>query len=248
MDGSITRDRMSRDKAAIGDTVGRAVQSTERGGAMDWDQEFPLHRSSVRSFRRGDVIAGAGVLIDMFARVHRGMVSASTLLPDGREFIVEIIPKGALIGELEVLRKQSLNLEYRATSDCELHFFDGRLLREMCANNPQFQVKILLRALARVSELELRIISNAGSSLRSRLAQTLLRLSAVYKTDTQNSGDELIISQHDLAATLPASREKVNQCLRRLRESKVIDGMQGKILILNRKALEAYAEGEASFS
>ncbi|MGO7718918.1 helix-turn-helix domain-containing protein, partial [Rhizobium johnstonii] len=47
----------------------------------------------------------------------------------------------------------------------------------------------------------------------------------------------------ELAATLPASREKVNQCLRRLRESKVVDGTQGKIRILNRKALEDYAEG-----
>jgi DNA-binding Lrp family transcriptional regulator len=73
-----------------------------------------------------------------------------------------------------------------------------------------------------------------------------LRLSIVYGMDTPNNRDELIISQHELAATLPASREKVNQCLRRLRERKVIDGAQGKIRILNRKALEAYADGAAS--
>ncbi|MBA8835228.1 CRP-like cAMP-binding protein [Rhizobium leguminosarum] len=84
------------------------------------------------------------------------------------------------------------------------------------------------------------------SSLQSRLASTLLRLSAVYGKDAANSGDELIISQNDLAATLPASREKVNQCLRRLRESKIIDGGQGKIRILNRKALEACANGAVS--
>jgi len=56
----------------------------------------------------------------------------------------------------------------------------------------------------------------------------------------------LVISQNDLAATLPASREKVNQCLRRLRECKVIEGAQGRIRILNRKALEAYADGAVS--
>jgi len=112
--------------------MGEAVtcgSGAEYGGRADLDHEFPFSRSSVRKFRRGEVIAGAGVLIDMFARVQRGMVSASAPLPDGREFIVEIIPKGGLIGELEVLRRQSLSLEYRASSDCELHFFDGRLLR-----------------------------------------------------------------------------------------------------------------------
>ncbi|MGO4119189.1 helix-turn-helix domain-containing protein, partial [Rhizobium ruizarguesonis] len=42
------------------------------------------------------------------------------------------------------------------------------------------------------------------------------------------------------------SREKVNQCLRRLLESKIIDWGQGKIRILNRKALEAFANGAVS--
>ncbi|RUM07632.1 Crp/Fnr family transcriptional regulator [Rhizobium chutanense] len=248
MDGmiNIRGGRTEESAPRTGEAVTCRPAGHEYGRRADLDHEFPFGRTSVRKFRRGELIAGAGVVIDMFARVHRGMVRASTPLADGREFIVEIIPKGGLIGELEVLRKQSLNLEYRATSDCELHYFDGRLLRDLCANDPQFQVKILSKALARVSELELRIISNAGSNLRQRLAWTLLRLSSLYRTDAQNSGDELIISQHDLAATLPASREKVNQCLRRLRESKVVDGTQGKIRILNRKALEAYAEGETS--
>jgi CRP-like cAMP-binding protein len=206
------------------------------------DDEFPFCRSSVGSFRRGEVIAGAGVLVDMFARVQRGLVSASTMLSDGREFIVEMIPKAGIIGELEVLRGEMLNLEYRASSDCELHFFKGRLLRERYANDPGFRAKVFCRTLARVAELERRIIANAGSCLQARLASTLLRLSTAHERDGPNS-PELVISQHDLAATLPASREKVNQCLRRLRERKVIDGAQGKIHILNRKALEAYADG-----
>ena len=57
------------------------------------DDEFSFCHSNARSFQRGEIIAGAGVLVDMFARVQRGFVSASTMLPDGREFIVEIIPQ-----------------------------------------------------------------------------------------------------------------------------------------------------------
>jgi CRP/FNR family transcriptional regulator, cyclic AMP receptor protein len=228
--------------------VARAVSSNVEGsfwsgiGAVD---EFPFSPTSIRCFRRGEAIKGADVLTDMFARVQRGLVSARTILPGGREFIVEIIPKAGLIGELEVLHGQILDLEYRASSDCKLHFFEGRLLRESCASDPRFQAKVFSRALARVSELEFRIIANAGSCLQSRLASTLLRLSMVYGRDTNNP-DELVISQHELAATLPASREKVNQCLRRMRARRVIDGAQGKIHILNRKALEAYAHGAAS--
>lgn len=205
--------------------------------------ELPFLHSSARSFRRGEVIARAGVLIDMFARVERGFVSARTTLADGREFIVEIVPKGGLIGELEVLHRQESNLEYQASTDCDLHFFEGRTLREACATDPNFQAKVFSRALARVYELELRIVSNAAASLQSRLASVLLRLCVVYGNETTRGPDELTISQHDLAATLPASREKVNQCLRRFREKKIIEAAQGKIHVLNRRALEAYAEG-----
>jgi CRP/FNR family transcriptional regulator, cyclic AMP receptor protein len=243
MDGATqTRDyRVAAGKAALS-----VVPDTSLNNRILSDDDFPFCRATVRNFRRGELIAGAGVFVDVFARVQRGLVSASTMLPDGREFIVEIIPRGGLIGELEVLRKQILNLEYRASSNCELYFFEGRLLRERYATDPQFQEKLFSRTLARVSELERRIISNAGSSLQSRLAAMLLRLSSVYGKDAPASSDVLVISQNDLAATLPASREKVNQCLRRLRECKVIDGAQGKIRILNRKALEAYADGAAS--
>lgn len=227
-------------------SAGRALVPPLGGRRAAADDEFVFCRSSVRTFRRGEVIAMAGVRIDTFARVQQGLVIASTVLPDGREFIVEIIPKAGVIGELEVLRKQTLSLEYRAGTDCELHFFEGRLLRERYASDPDFQETVLFKALARVSELELRIISNAGSSLQSRLASTLLRLSNVYANDTPNSRDELIILQHELAATLPASREKVNKCLRRLRESKIIDGAQGRIRILNRKALQDYADSTFS--
>ena len=127
-------------RAGIGKPTISASGGIHLGSRIVLDDEFLSCRSSVRRFRRGEVIAGAGVLIDMFARVHSGVVSASTMLPDGREFIVEIIPKSGLIGELEVLRRQTLSLEYRAGSNCELHFFEGRLLRDMISWNTVSQV------------------------------------------------------------------------------------------------------------
>lgn len=216
-----------------------AQAKTGRDGELE---ALPFARSSMRVVRRGDIIAMAGDMTDSFARIHKGMVSGSVTLADGRDFIIEIIPAGGFIGELEVLRRQALTLEYRAATECELHMFDGRLLREKYESEPAFRERMLMKALARVAELEKRIISNAASGLQSRLAATLLRLSKIYSTGKGEEDGELIISQQDLASTLPASREKVNQCLRRLKENKIIDGSQGRIRILNRKALETYAE------
>ncbi|MBP1853194.1 Crp/Fnr family transcriptional regulator [Rhizobium halophytocola] len=204
---------------------------------------FSIERPSIRYFRRGDVIASAGTLLDSFVKVQHGIVTGSTTLADGREFIIEIIPQRECFGELQVLRRKRLTLEYRAASECELHFYDGRNLRERHASDPELRERLLTKALARVSDLELRMIENAASSLQARLAIMLLRLADSYGRDTP-AGKEVMISQHDLAATLPASREKVNQCLRRLRQNKVIDQApsRGRICILDPEALQTYAE------
>lgn len=215
------------------------------------DSSFELDRLvasdiKLRKFSRGEIIIGTGIETDMFASVQKGLVAASTMLPDGREFILEIVSAGGLIGELAVLNKQSFFLEYRAISDCELHFSDGRRLRDSYARNQLVQEEILSRAMARVSDLEQRLISNAGSSLISRLAGTILRLTTVYTRTGSGVTDELKISQYELAATLPASREKVNQCLKRLRECKIIEASHGIIYIRNRHALQMFANGSAS--
>lgn len=111
------------DALRLGEAVTHGPVGIVYGGRRNLDHEFPFCRSSVRKFRRGEVIAGAGDVIDMFARVQRGMVRASTRLADGREFIVEIVPKGGLIGELEVQAVHLDDLHQTSLSEAFLQYF-----------------------------------------------------------------------------------------------------------------------------
>lgn len=237
MSGMHLHDYMTARKAAFpvldGVDLGRYIES----------HRLTSCRTNLRKFRRGEIIIEAGELTDNFARVQLGLVGATAILPDGREFILEIIPPDGLIGEIDVLQGKPITLEYRAISDCDLFFLDGRWLRETCLTDPKIHEEVFSSALARVSELERRIVAGAGSSLVARVAGTLLRLAAIYKKHMPEKAGELAISQHELAAMVPASREKVNQCLRRLREHNIIGGTQGKIRIINTSALQSYAEG-----
>ena len=67
MDGaiSIKDSRIEGGAARISETVTCGPVGIVYGGRPDLDHEFPFCRSSVRKFRRGEVIAGAGVVIDM---------------------------------------------------------------------------------------------------------------------------------------------------------------------------------------
>tara|TARA_R100001086_G_scaffold43884_3_gene19389 strand:+ start:861 stop:1427 length:567 start_codon:yes stop_codon:yes gene_type:complete len=187
---------------------------------------------------------GVDASSDTFAFVRSGIVNGVASHYDGREFILDVLSKGRFIGEFEVLRRCSSSLEFRSATDCTLDYYDGRHLRELCRRDEEFKERILRRALERVVELEERVVDKAYHSLPVRVAKVLLRLSRVYGSETGVDSDELAILQHDLAATLPASREKVNKALRRLREHAVVDIQHGVIRILDRNALRLHAESD----
>ena len=60
-------------RVGVAKAVGSIVEGIQLSNGIGSDDEFPFCPSSARSFQRGEIIAGAGVLVDMFARVQRGL-------------------------------------------------------------------------------------------------------------------------------------------------------------------------------
>lgn len=72
MDGviSIRDDRTRGNAARVGEAITFGTVGIVYGDRGDLDHEFPFCRSSVRKFRRGELIASAGVLIDMVSSIE----------------------------------------------------------------------------------------------------------------------------------------------------------------------------------
>jgi CRP/FNR family cyclic AMP-dependent transcriptional regulator len=88
------------------------------------------------------------------------------------------------------------------------------------------------------------VIHSASNALAIRLASTLLRLTETpHSTATVNGALSIHISQTDLAAMIPASRAKVNRCLREWERRYLTQYHHGSLTILNRTALESVALG-----
>jgi CRP-like cAMP-binding protein len=181
--------------------------------------------------------------------MQSGAVKVLTYLLDGREFVVDTLMPGSIFGEIDVLRRTKPLFQVHALTSCEIWSLDGKLIRDAVETDPGLCVNLLYYVVRRVTELEDRLINLAKLSVSSRLANTLLRLSAgetQYGAGEAQCGAEYMtrtinLSQHELASMLPASREKVNRCLREWERSRIVDLAPGSITITNPRALHAYA-------
>ena len=201
-----------------------------------------LRSKVIRNFRKGDVISLCDKPSNHILLIHKGLVKILTYLLDGREFVVDTPMPGSVFGEIDVLRRTKPQFEVRALTACEVWLLDAKIIRDAIAADTELSTNLLNYVIRRVTELEERLICLAKLSISSRLANTLLRLSSI---DSQYRGGRVLktinISQHELASMLPASREKVNRCLREWERSRIVNLAPGIITITNPRALHAYA-------
>ena len=199
-----------------------------------------LRTKTVKFYDKGDVISQGEKSVNYVLVIHSGVVKILTYLMDGREFVVDTPATGSVFGEIDVLRRTKPSFEAHALTSCEIWALDAKILREAIASDPEICANLIYYMVERVKDLEDRLVCLASVSIPSRLANALLRL---YCAESQcgRMVTTINISQHELASMLPASREKVNRCLREWERSRIVDLSPGAITITNPRALYEYA-------
>jgi CRP/FNR family transcriptional regulator, cyclic AMP receptor protein len=202
--------------------------------------ESLLKTKVVKNYIKGDIIAQSDKPSNYILLIHNGLVKILTYLMDGREFVVDTPAPGSMFGEIDVLRQTRPSFEVRALTACEIWALDAKIVRDAIASDPEIGTNLLYYVVRRVKELEDRLVCLTSVSIPSRLANALLRLSCV-EGQCGPAFNKISISQHELASMLPASREKVNRCLREWARSRIVDLAPGTITITNPRALHEYA-------
>ena len=200
-----------------------------------------LKTKVLRKYEKGAIISHGNASPNVFV-VRKGIVKVLTYFVDGREFVVDTSNAGKLIGEIDVLRRTKPPFEAHALTDCELWILDGRIIRDSVASCPEIGANLLEYAVKRIAELEEKLIFLAKMSISARLADTLLKLSSTETRQKKNANPTIVnVSQYEIASMLPASREKVNRCLRTWERSRIVHLSPGTITITNPRALHEYA-------
>lgn len=165
--------------------------------------------------------------------VRAGNISIILNSPDGREMVINEMHGGDLFGELGILTKKPRSTSAIARTNSELLVIPRQTFLGVIENEPQLALRMLEVTASRLQMSGKRESALAFMDAQARLARLLLEL----EEQEQDKG-YVTISQEELAHHTGLIRQTVAKALGKWRRDGWLITGRGRILILNRKALE----------
>jgi CRP/FNR family cyclic AMP-dependent transcriptional regulator len=175
---------------------------------------------------------------DGFYCVVSGRIRVSNFTVEGKELVLTWIQPGNWFGEISLLDGQPRTHDAHAEDITTLLKVPKSAFKQLLKEHQDWY-QCITRLLCQRVRATFSLIDETGClSLKGQLCR---RLSLMYQglEDQQNIKTMVLsISQDALAQLIHSSRQTVNKILQSLQAEKIIDLRYGKILVLNKRALE----------
>ncbi len=198
-----------------------------------------LHYARVERYPAGHEIFAKGDPGQSMMAVLRGTLKMSSVSPEGKEIVFNIMNAGDCFGEIALLDGDERSADAVAMTDCELLVLNRRdfmPILEHRADICMILLRILCQRLRQTSE---QVEDVLFRHLDSRIAKALLQLAESTGLHGVSSPTvDIHVSQQDLANMAGGSRESVNKHLQILHRRGLIDLGKGSIMIHDVDAIE----------
>lgn len=165
--------------------------------------------------------------------VREGDISIILNSPDGREMVINEMHRGDLFGELGILTRKPRSTSAIARTKSKLYVIPDQTFVNIVEQEPHFALRLLEITAARLQMSGRRESALAFMDAQARLARLLLELEK-----QEHKKGYVTISQEELAQRTGLIRQTVAKALGKWRRAGWLITGRGRILILNRKALE----------
>ena len=165
-----------------------------------------------KTVKRGTNIFAEGDPGNSLCAIGTGTVRISVRSVDGKDAVLNVLRKGAIVGEIALLDGNPRTADATAATDCELFVIERRDFLPLIREEPEIALKIieiLCSKLRRTTEQAAEVMF---LDLPRRLAKALLRLVDADTADMQER--KISITQRDLGNIIGMSRESINKQLR----------------------------------
>jgi len=184
-------------------------------------------------FEKGDILFIQSEPSESAYIVRSGSISILLNSLDGREMVINEMHSGDLFGELGILTRNSRSTSAIARTKGELLVIPGQVFLKVVESEPKFALRLLEMTANRLQMSGKRESALAFLDAQARLARLLLELEKQEKEKGY-----VTISQEELAHHTGLIRQTVAKVLGKWRRDGWLITGRGRILILNRKALE----------
>ncbi len=170
--------------------------------------------------------------------VRSGTISVVLNSPDGREMVIDEVHPGEMFGELELLTRKGHSAAARAHCASELLVIPSDTFLSVIDREPRLARLVLEFTARRLQKSTRQQMDLAFVNAQGRLARILLALE-----EEQRELGYVTVSQDELAALSGLIRQTVAKALGEWRRNGWLLTGRGRVVVLNRKALEKIEMG-----
>lgn len=200
--------------------------------------------AEVRYLRHGQLVFRQHAPAEEWICVVRGALRLTQTDANGRRAIVAFVPPGDWVGDTELSDGETLTHEAHAHGAAKLLCVGRADFQLLCQRYTQLPRALLGLQCARVRTALQQVADLRDLSLEQRTAKQLLSLERVFGVDLlRGSRIALRVSQSDLGELLGASRQRVNNVLKRFERDGAVRLAAGGVRILGHALLRDRAHG-----
>jgi CRP/FNR family transcriptional regulator, cyclic AMP receptor protein len=195
-----------------------------------------------KTVKRGTNIYAKGDPGTSLCAIGAGTVRISVPSVDGKDAVLNVLGKGAIVGEIALLDGNPRTADATAVTDCELFVIERRDFLPLMREEPEIALKIIEILCWKLRRLTEQAEEVMFLDLPSRLARALMGL---LGADTSGPGERKIsITQKDLGNIIGMSRESTNKQLRIWASKKWVRLERNAVVIMATDSLATIGELE----
>lgn len=203
------------------------------------DRTRVAERSTIRQFRRGDLIFSEGEPSEQFYVVTSGRVKVFKTTPSGKDVILEIFGVGDPLGAVAVYEGWPFPASAVALEDTTCVTIPRRDFFELLEHYPSLVRGLLLGLTQRLVELTNRLAELTGGRVEPRFARLFLKLAnEIGRNEREGVFIPMALSRQELADMTGTTIETAIRIMSRWGKQDVVRTEKDGFVIRNRQELE----------
>ena len=196
------------------------------------NRTYLTERSRRVEVDKGQVVICEGDASDAVLVLLSGQMKVVTYSQEGDEFILNTVVPGDTIGEIGVLSGGPRTATVQATAPSSVLTLSRAALVQIIEEHPALAVVLL----EHLSKMVNRVTGVASDLVHLDLAQRVAKY-LLQSTNGHAEGTTVGVTQAELAASVGASRQRVNNCLQEFQRNGWIDVESRRLTVRDRGAL-----------
>lgn len=207
------------------------------------EDTYHMNQNKLSTFyKKGQAIFHEGRTPSGIYCLKSGKIKISKIGIDGKEQIVRFVIPGGLLGIRALISGRQYMANATTLEDSVVCFIDKTTFFEITTNYPEISQCVLKSLSKLLEEAEQRMTSLAQKPVRERVAETLLVLDKIFKSEKCPVEKSTIsLTREDLANIVGTATETVIRLLSDFREENLITIVGRKIVLMDVDGLKRIA-------